>query len=110
MKKILIVFVALFIINFGCKKIDENNGGGICACSPTKYPDLTLVVKNAAGALLTLTSVAYDANVQGWTLTLDATDPDYTAGAPVQVSLAGPTDLSVLLVKGYESNTITVTV
>jgi len=49
MKKILIVFVALFIINFGCKKIDENNGGGICACSPTKYPDLTLVVKNAAG-------------------------------------------------------------
>lgn len=68
------------------------------------------VVKNAAGAILTLTSVAADDNVSGWTLTLDATDPDYTAGAPVQVSLAGPTTLNGLLVKGFESNTITVAI
>lgn len=68
------------------------------------------IVKNEAGALLTLTSVAADDNVQGWTLTLDATDPDYVAGAPVTVSLAGPTTLNGLLVKGFESNTITVAI
>lgn len=67
-------------------------------------------VTNEAGAALTLTSVAADDNVQGWTLTLDATDPDYTAGAPVNVSLKGPTVLNGLLVKGFESNTIVVAV
>jgi hypothetical protein len=68
------------------------------------------VVKNSAGAVITLSSVAADDNVLGWTLTLDTTDPDYVAGAPVNVSWAGPTELSALLVKGFESNIITVTV
>ncbi|TCC92086.1 hypothetical protein EZ428_10160 [Pedobacter frigiditerrae] len=50
MKKFTIAFAVLFVIIFGCKKIDENNGGGLCACSPvqsTAY--LNLVIKNAGG-------------------------------------------------------------
>lgn len=70
------------------------------------------LVKTATGAVQTLASVAADDNVSGWALTLDITDPDYVAGAPVDVSWVGPTDLAALAtpVKGYESNVITVTV
>lgn len=66
--------------------------------------------ESTTGNLLTLTSVAGDDNVNGWTLTVDTTDPDYIAGSPILISLRGPTVLSGLLVKGFESNTITVTV
>lgn len=67
-------------------------------------------VKTATGAVQTLSSVAADDNVKGWTLTLDSTDPDYVAGADVTVSLVGPAALAALLVKFYESNTITVAI
>lgn len=46
MKKFLMVLAAVFIANFGCKKITDT--GGACACSPTQYPYLSLVIKNAA--------------------------------------------------------------
>lgn len=49
MKKILIILAVLFIANLGCKKIDEDNGGGLCACSPVAYPYMSLVVKNTSG-------------------------------------------------------------
>lgn len=50
MKKFLLVLAVLFVANLGCKKMDEDNGGGICACSPVRTgPDLALVIKNSSG-------------------------------------------------------------
>jgi hypothetical protein len=46
MKKFLIVIMAIFIANLGCKKINDSDG--LCACSPIHYPYLSLVVKNSA--------------------------------------------------------------
>jgi hypothetical protein len=68
------------------------------------------VVKNVAtGNLVTITSVAVDTNAHGWTLTLNASDPDYSAtvGA-MTLSLASASALDALNVAKYESNTITV--
>lgn len=62
----------------------------------------------APGNALTITSVATDANVQGYTVTIDTSDPDYTAGAPIWVSLAGPTELAVAVSAGYESNVVSI--
>lgn len=61
------------------------------------------VATNAAGAILTLTSVTYSANLNAYVLTVDATDPDYTAGAPTTINLTGPTELAAAPfgVKGY---------
>lgn len=47
MKKILIAFLTLFIINLGCKKIDD--GGGLCACSLMPATSLSFIIKNSAG-------------------------------------------------------------
>lgn len=48
MKKIIIVCVILFIANVACKKTNID-GGGLCACSPMRSPELNLVIKNNAG-------------------------------------------------------------
>jgi hypothetical protein len=68
------------------------------------YADSSGVPGNA----LTITSVAGDANVKGYTITIDTADPDYTAGAPIWVSLAGPTQTQPILLAGYESNVVSV--
>jgi hypothetical protein len=47
MKKIIIVFIVLFVANLGCKKLSKSDGG-LCACSPITYPGFALVIKNAA--------------------------------------------------------------
>lgn len=48
MKKVLIAFVALFVINLGCKKISDVDR--LCACSPiSNVPYLSLVIKNTNG-------------------------------------------------------------
>lgn len=49
MKKFIIALTLVFAVIFGCKKIDESNGGGLCACSPMQTAYLNLVIKNAAG-------------------------------------------------------------
>lgn len=49
MKKFLIVFLLIFIVNIGCKKIDLG-GGGLCACSLMPQPILSLIIKNNANA------------------------------------------------------------
>jgi len=49
MKKFLIVCVLLFIAGVGCKKLDIDGGGGLCACSPISGPAFHLVIKNTAG-------------------------------------------------------------
>jgi hypothetical protein len=50
MKKLIIVFVILFIANLSCKK-DEDGGGDIpnCGCSSPQYPYLNLVIKSSSG-------------------------------------------------------------
>lgn len=69
------------------------------------------IVKNAAtGNLITVASVAVDANAKAWTVTLDTADPDYTASATgVTYQLANPTVLAGLNVDGLESNVVTTT-
>lgn len=64
-----------------------------------------VAINKATGNNITITSVAADANIKGWTVTLDTSDPDYVATAGgVLVGLQGPTELAALLVVGYESN------
>lgn len=48
MKKFLFVCAILFIANLGCKKTNID-GGGLCACSPARAPELNLVVKSKTG-------------------------------------------------------------
>lgn len=61
----------------------------------------------AAGLPIAISTVAKDTTNLGWTVTLDNTDPNYsaTAGA-VQIGLSGPATLAALgtPVVGYESN------
>ncbi len=54
------------------------------------------------GNAITITSVAVDANIKGWTITLDAADPDYTVGGPFSVNLAAPSVLAAAGVPGFE--------
>lgn len=64
-------------------------------------------VRTSTGNALTLTSVAGDANIKGFTLTFDATDPDYSATAgQLTIKLAGPATLDGLGVSGYEGGVL----
>lgn len=68
------------------------------------------VTRTSTGNVITVTGVAKNANVKGWDITVDSSDPDYVATAgQLTISLAGPTTLNGLAspVKGFESNTIT---
>lgn len=65
-----------------------------------------LVTEN--GANITITSVALDANLKAFTITLDATDPDYNVSGPFVVKLAAPSVLSANGVPGYEGLALTV--
>lgn len=66
--------------------------------------------KNAlTNAVITITAVADDTVNNGWTITVDTADPDYTTGA-ILVSLAAPSVLAAAGVDGFESNTIPVTI
>lgn len=60
------------------------------------------------GAVITKTSVALDANLKAFTITLDASDPDYTVGGPFVVTLAAPSVLAGNGVTGYEGIALTV--
>lgn len=67
------------------------------------------VTRTSNGNVITIDSVVVDANVKGWTITVDDADPDYSATAgQLTISLVGPADLAALspTVKSYESNTI----
>jgi len=66
-----------------------------------------VVTNTTTGALVTISSVAVDTNIKGWTVTVDTADPDYTATiGGLTISLAAPAALAVLGVDGFESNTI----
>ena len=65
-------------------------------------------VVTEAGANITITSVVVDANLKAFTITLDATDPDYTVGGPFIVNLAAVSVLTAAGVVGYEGLALTV--
>ncbi|UOE50834.1 hypothetical protein MTO98_07060 [Mucilaginibacter sp. SMC90] len=48
MKKFFIISLLLFIVSVCCKK-ENVGGGGLCACSPVRVPELNLVIKNTTG-------------------------------------------------------------
>ncbi|RYZ28437.1 MAG: hypothetical protein EOP49_41460, partial [Sphingobacteriales bacterium] len=61
------------------------------------------VATNAGtGAVITITSVVADANIGGWTITLDSADPDYPAVGSIKLSLAAPSVLTAAGVAGFE--------
>lgn len=67
-----------------------------------------VVTNTTTGNLITISSVAVDTNIKGWTVTVDTADPDYSATVgQLTVSLAAPSALAVLGVDGFESNTVT---
>ena len=55
----------------------------------------------STGNRITISSVAVDTNIKGWTLTLDSADPDYSI-SNIAVNLESPTALNLLGVKGFE--------
>lgn len=88
--------------NTGC------SGADLYDLYATELAAVSAWVVTEAGKNITITSVAVDANLKAWTITLDATDPDYTVGGPFIVSLASVSVLTGLGVVGYESLPLTV--
>lgn len=64
----------------------------------------------APGNALTITSVAYVANSNSFAITIDTTDPDYVAGAPIWLGFAGPTETYPVLMTGYEAIPVSIVV
>lgn len=63
------------------------------------------VRNKATGKPLTVTAVADDPADNGWSVTVSASDPNYTATVGgLEVSLAGPTEINGLIGGGYEGN------
>ncbi|KIO75577.1 hypothetical protein TH53_19760 [Pedobacter lusitanus] len=65
-------------------------------------------VVTEAGKNITITSVAADPNSKSFTITLDATDPDYSVAGPFIVSTAPVSVLTAAGVVGYEGKPLTV--
>lgn len=83
------------------------------------YPSILAAVNqwaafaDAAGSpgnALTITSVTANANSKSFVITIDTTDPDYTAGAPIWIALAGPTETFPVLLTGYEALPVSIVV
>lgn len=68
-----------------------------------------VITDSVTGLVVAATSVAYTAGINGWTITLNASDPNYNSGNPVNISLATPAALFALSpsVTGIESNVFT---
>jgi hypothetical protein len=66
-------------------------------------------VNTTTQAVITISSVAVDANIKGFTITLNNADPDYpsTSAGQVTINLVDPTALDALDVTGYEGIPIT---
>lgn len=64
----------------------------------------------APGNVITITSVTALSNSKSFVITVDTTDPDYVAGAPIWVSMAGPTETYPVLMTGYESQPASIVV
>lgn len=88
---------------YGC------DGENVYDLYSTELAEVTAwAVTSPTGAVLTITSVAVDANISGWTITVDAADPDYGASDTFTVSMGAPSVLDGLGVSGFESNSISI--
>lgn len=80
----------------GCAAIDLYDQYGADLADTSNF----VVTRN--GAVVTVTSIATDANTKSLLFTLDSTDPDYNAAGPFLVSGAGVSALVSNDVEGYE--------
>lgn len=71
-------------------------------------PALWVATNKATGAVITITSVAVDANIKGFTVTLSAVDTDYPAVGSILLTLAPVSDLVAAGVVGFEGLTLTI--
>jgi hypothetical protein len=70
--------------------------------------DALWTAKNSDGEDIAITSVAVDAALKAWTVTVDSADPNYPVSGPVIISLAPPADLATAGIEGYEGLTLSV--
>lgn len=69
--------------------------------------NMWVATDSVSGNNLTITSVADNTNIGGWTITVDTSDPDYNAAHPVVISMAVPSVLNAAGVLAIESNSLT---
>lgn len=69
---------------------------------------LYTVTRVETGNPVTVTSVAYNAGIKGFTITLDVTDPDYLANGTYIVALAGAVQLAAAGIDGYDGTSLVV--
>ncbi len=63
---------------------------------------------NGIATKVDVVSIVVDANIAGWTVTLDTTDPDYSATGPLTLTLPAVSKLVTAGVIGYESLSTTI--
>lgn len=92
-------------------KIKANTG-----CAETDLYDLYAdelaqvslwVATDADGAQITITSVVKDDTLKAWTVTLDASDPEYSVSGPIYLTLVSAQQLATEGIDGYEALTLT---
>jgi hypothetical protein len=62
---------------------------------------------SVTGLPVAITSVAASATFQGWTITFNASDPNYNVGNPMNITMAAPSVLNAADVFAVESNIFT---
>lgn len=69
-----------------------------------------IVTRNISGieTRVAVTSIAIDAAISGWTITLTVADPNYSATGPLTLTLPPVSDLTAAGVVGYESLSTTI--
>jgi hypothetical protein len=67
-------------------------------------------INGTPGNVIAITGVTYSAANNNYAITVDTTDPNYSAGAPIWVGLAGPTETYPILMTGYEGLPVSITV
>lgn len=75
---------------------------------PEELAAVSAWVATINGLEVVITSVAEDAALKGWTITLDTEDENYSASDPIVITMADPADLEQLGVTGFESKKLTI--
>jgi len=70
------------------------------------YADLN----GSPGNVIAISGVTYSAVTNAYTVTVSTSDPNYTAGAPIWVGLAGPTETFPVLMTGYEGLPVSIAI
>jgi len=89
-------------LNAGCAGID------LYDLFSTELAAVGNFVVTEAGKNIDITSVAKDANLKAFTITVDTADPDYVSAGPFVVNLAPISVLTLAGVAGYEGIPLTV--